>query len=379
VYELSDYLAMIDDQRRTSAYLCALRDTIRPGDQLLELGTGFGYFAVHAARLGAAHVWAVEPNDAIALGPALAAQHGVADRITFLQARSGRVDLPARADVLLEDLRGCSPLHGARLGILQDARARLLTPGARSVALRDHLIAAPATRRVRPERESPGVQPVDVASIRALVDRGWRRIASDGFTPLAESARWATLELTQDEGTDVDGRAEFVVQREGRFEGWATWFEAELAGDARISSGPESGRTVYDCGWYPLESPIAVRIGDRVALRMRATFDGSDYVWVWETTHRPADGGAARRERQSTLAQQLLSSSRRERYAATYVPAATEELTVQRALLGGVDGERSLAEIVAALRARFPARLRDERRALAWVAAELSRLDDAAP
>ncbi len=382
MYELSDYLAMVDDHRRTSAYLRALRATIRPGDVVLELGSGFGYFAVEAARLGAAHVIAVEPNDAIDLGPALAARHGVADRITFLQRHAAQVELPARADVLLEDLRGCSPLLGGRLAILRDARARLLIPDARFVAQRDRLIVAPAALRAAAGGGAlaitePVADGLALDEVRSRAAQGWRRIGADGFDPLAGAACWTSIDLAGAHGLDVDGRADFVIERDGHLEGWASWFEAELAGGARISSGPESGGSIYGCGWYPLERVEPVRAGDRAAVRLRATHDGTDYVWMWETTITPADGSAPRRSRQSSLAGSLLSAARRARRSAIHVPAMSATVALQRHLLGAVDGTRTLEEITAVLSAQHPARFADARAALAWTAAELARLDEA--
>ena len=37
MYDLGDYLAMVDDERRTRAYLAAMARVIRPGDVVLEL------------------------------------------------------------------------------------------------------------------------------------------------------------------------------------------------------------------------------------------------------------------------------------------------------------------------------------------------------
>ena len=381
MYDLSDYLAMIDDHRRTSAYMRALQATIRPGDVVLELGTGFGYFAVEAARLGAAHVYAVEPNDAIDLGPALAARHGVADRITFLQCRASQVEMPERADVLLEDLRGCSPLLGGRLGILRDARERLLRPGARFVAQRDRLIVAPAMLRAPVGKRvatGPRVdgEALSLDDVRMRAAQTWRRIDADGFDLLARASSWTTLDLTSVDRLDVDGAASFVIERDGLLEGLASWFEAELAGGARISSGPEAGGSVYAVGWYPLARGELVRVGDGVAVRLRATHEGTDYVWLWETTITPADGSAPRRSRQSSLATSLLSAPRRARRAAAHVPGLTDALAVQRELLGAVEGTRTLEEITAILRARHPERFADARAALAWTAAELARIDE---
>ena len=114
MYDPDDYRIMLGDEVRVTAYLRAIEQVVRPGDVVLELGTGPGFFAVAACRAGAARVYAVEPNDVITLGPAVAAANGCADRITFLRTSSERVTLPERADVLVEDMRGVLPVMGMR-------------------------------------------------------------------------------------------------------------------------------------------------------------------------------------------------------------------------------------------------------------------------
>lgn len=370
---------MIDDPRRTSAYLTALRATIRPGDLVLEIGTGFGFFAIEAARLGAAHVWALEPNDAIDIGPELAARHGVADRITFVQRRSTEFELPRRADVLLEDLRGVSPLLGARLAILRDARERLLRPDARFIAQRDRLYAVPALPHPASPAPAAVVEGIDVGVARVRAANGWRRIDADAIGAIAPADCWATLELGAVESPDVSGSATFTVAVEGALGGWATWFDVELAGGARFTSGPGDTSSVYGCAFYPLSEPVQVRAGDRLDLQLRATFDGSDHVWAWDTTITPAGSSAApRRIRQSDLAARALSAERRHRRAASHVPMHTASHRLEQDLLALVDGVRPVEAIAAELRARHPDRFGDARRALTWAGDALARYDESA-
>ncbi|MCC7001960.1 MAG: hypothetical protein IT357_07375 [Gemmatimonadaceae bacterium] len=392
MYELSDYLAMVDDPRRTSAYIAALRATVRPGDHVLELGTGFGFFAVHAALAGAAHVWAIEPNDAVALGPALAAQHGVGDRITFLQRRAEQITLPNLADVLLEDLRGVFPLMGARSGILADARARLLRTDARHIALRDHLVIAPcAAAHVTSARETAHDAsndashhashhaPLDLTTIRARAAQGWQRVRASALRPLAASARWATLELTAAIPTDVRGTVQVTVTQDGALQGLGGWFDAELAGGASFGSGPEAGASVYDCAWFPLERTVPVRVGDGIAIAMRATHDGSDYVWRWEVTVSSATGDVRDRQVATDLGARLLAPERLARRASTAVPPRDDAVHALAALLAQVDGARSLGEIAHTVRAAFPRRFPTEREALDFAARELARLVEGDP
>src|SRR5262245_46851914 len=139
MYSLFGYAQMIADRVRTDAYASALRRVLRPGGVCLDLGTGTGFFAVLACRLGARKVIAVEPNDAIHVARQVAAANGCAERITFIQDLSTRVQLTERADVIVSDLRGILPMMGHHLPNLIDARSRLLAPGGALIPQSDTL------------------------------------------------------------------------------------------------------------------------------------------------------------------------------------------------------------------------------------------------
>jgi len=53
------------DRVRTGAYCQALALAVKPGDVVVDLGAGTGIFTLHACRLGARLVHAIEPNDVI--------------------------------------------------------------------------------------------------------------------------------------------------------------------------------------------------------------------------------------------------------------------------------------------------------------------------
>jgi hypothetical protein len=385
MYELSDYLAMVEDPVRTPAYLAAMARVIRPGDHVVEIGTGFGYFAVAACQRGAAHVWAIEPNDAIAHGGALAAANGCADRITFVQDVSESVELPRRVDVLIEDLRGVSPLNGRRLAVLADAHRRFLVPGARTIPARDHLFCAPSLWP--PSREShPADAPVALHGValgdvpRAAARRAIRSHAGVE-TLLAEGRRWATLDFGAPLAAEhpVSGEAAFVAERDGSLAAIASWFTTELAPGIGFGTGPGEARTVYDHALLPLENPVAVARGDHIEVCVRAVFDGADHAWSWEVTIVPSGGGQVSTQRGATLGSRLLSSARRRRRAASHRPAETPALERMRALLAAVDGTTSLERIAARLAERFPGHFPDDANALRWAGERLAELEEPRP
>ncbi len=382
MYELDDYVAMVSDRLRTPAYLAAMAEVIRPGDRVLDLGTGFGFFAVHACRLGAAHVWAIEPNDAIGLGAAIAQANGVADRITFLQGWSTAITLPERADVLIEDLRGISPLHGARLAVLRDARDRLLVPSARRVPIADVFLAAPAEMPADlAEVASAAPDAIDgvvISPVRKRLRDAVHRTSAGPEVLLAPGLEWARLDLASLDVRDPEGSLAWRAERAGSLAGLLTWFRAVLTPAVEFETGPSVAKSVYGRAFLPSPRPVEVRTGDVIRARIRTRHDGTDFVWVWDLSVE-RDGLLVARERGSNLASRVLSASRRAVRSADHRPERTDEVELLATLARAVDGVTGLAGIAAELQRRHPARFRSAPEALRWAGDTLARLAEEPP
>ena len=100
---------MLADQARNDAYQAAIESKVRPGDIVLDIGTGSGLLAMMAARAGAEHVYACEMNEPLAaVAEEIVALNGFADKITILRMNSIRMEigkeLPRPADVLIAEI-----------------------------------------------------------------------------------------------------------------------------------------------------------------------------------------------------------------------------------------------------------------------------------
>lgn len=303
MYELCDYDTMFADAVRTRAFLDAIAHAVRPGDVVVEIGTGVGYFAVAAARAGARRVYAIELSDVADVAREVVADNGFADVVDVIHGDAAVVSLPERATLLIEDLRGVLPTFGRRIPLLVDARARHLAPDARFLATRETLWAVPVVAPAA-DPAAPALGDAPHGIIRTAVARrlrdDWRRVRLAARDQLAEPARLAAVDLARVESPDVDGEAAWTIARDGRVEGIAVWFDADFQGGARIENAPAAPRALYGQAFFPLTQAIAARAGDRLHCEWRAVLVGDDYVYAWHTTHVPA-AGEVTEYRQSTL------------------------------------------------------------------------------
>src|SRR6478735_7628175 len=105
-YSLISYGGMVACEPRMAAYAQALRQAITPGCTVIDIGAGPGVFSLLACQYGAGAVFAIEPDDSVELLRQLSVDNGYADRITVIQGLSTEFDLPAKADVIISDIRG---------------------------------------------------------------------------------------------------------------------------------------------------------------------------------------------------------------------------------------------------------------------------------
>jgi precorrin-6B methylase 2 len=174
-----EHARMLHDNRRTGDYLAALVAAVRPGDVVLDIGTGSGVLSVAAARAGARRVYAVEATDIGAIAAQVFVVNGVEDRVTLLTGWSRQIELPEKADLLVAEIIGNEPLEEEILETTLDARQRLLKPGARLIPHALTLLARPV--------QLPEAEIRQRAYGRAAVER-WRDLYGIDFQPLLDAA-----------------------------------------------------------------------------------------------------------------------------------------------------------------------------------------------
>jgi protein arginine N-methyltransferase 1 len=360
IYNLAAYGHMMADQVRMAAYTQALRQSVKPGCLVLDIGTGAGIFALLACRFGARRVIAIEPSDTIQVARQLAAANGYADRIVFIQDYSTRVTLSERADVIISDLRGVLPLFQQHIPSIIDARQRFLAPGGILIPQRDTVWA---TVVQAPELYQHLVGPwemnndeLDLHAACQMVTNTWNRERVQPAQRLTAPQSWAVLDYTTIESADVHAQLLWEASRAGIVHGLSVWFEATLMDGVTFSTASTDHQLVYGTAFFPWSKPVSLEVDDVVSTLLCADLVGDDYVWRWNTCVRAGGqaGPVNASFKQSTFFGTPRSLLRLHKQASDYVPRLSEKGRIDGFILTLMDRQRSLGDIARQVAATFP-------------------------
>jgi len=280
------HLPMMNDAPRNAAYEEAIRRVVRPGDLVLEIGTGSGLLAMMAARAGA-RVVTCEGDPAIAaVARRIVAANGFADRITVVNRFSSELtvgtELPEPADVLLSEILSSDLLSERVVPAVADARARLLKPGARLIPEQGGVRAVLAGGEHLEKNYFVGeVHGFDLSPFTAITARtgrfDWKRVP---FEVLSPSFQAITVDFA---GTLPAGPERQVlrvpVTRPGRCAGILQWIWLKLADGVEFENRPDTTDPAsgWQTGVFLPKAPVELSEGETVDVRV---FHDLHNVWM---------------------------------------------------------------------------------------------------
>jgi Ribosomal protein L11 methyltransferase (PrmA) len=278
-----DHIAMLNDRTRTDAFLRAIHALVKPGDVVMDLGSGTGVLAMAAAQAGAARVYAIEAGAMADCAAALFARSGFADRITLVRRWSTTVTIEERADVLITETLGDDPWGEGILALVSDARRRFLQPAARIIPSHVRWLALPVGI---PAGRQERLRFSDAAAnrwgewygidFRPLVAAGeehagapflGQRLVSD-WPRLSPPIVMAEIDLAAGDSMprSCDGRVEAAA--DGAIDGMLLCWEATLSPANTLSTVP--GVANLDSSWQVqlllLPRPVDVTRGDLITV-----------------------------------------------------------------------------------------------------------------
>ncbi|MFM7687574.1 MAG: methyltransferase domain-containing protein [Actinomycetota bacterium] len=269
---LAEHEEMLSDSVRVNAYHQGIRNNVRPGDVVVDLGTGTGLLAFMASRAGARKVYAVEHSDFIDVAREIGRHNGFTN-IEFVQANSREFTPPEKVDVVLHEQMGDELFNENMLQNLLDVRDRFLRPHGRILPARFRLFVEPVTlhESMRVRRfwnidlpDGIDLSPMRESNLAARYDTG--RNEQTWLRPGAVAATFGTPSPTLEFDLDTLANAtalpsDFVVERTAAtdmiVDGTCIWFEAVFDDNTVLSTSPLAPITSWGNRMYRLDRECA--------------------------------------------------------------------------------------------------------------------------
>lgn len=373
-YSIKSYGEMITDHPRMRAYAAALKNAVKPGSVVIDIGAGTGIFTLLACRFGAASVTAIEPNPAIHVARTTVNANDFTDCVRFFQGLSTDLTVDQRADVIVSDLRGILPLLQFHIPSIVDARERLLKLGGTLIPQRDTIWATVVdVPRIYESFSFPWTAnkyDFDLTAGHALVVNQLTKIYIEPEQMLSIPKLFANLDYYTITNPNVAATLSWSAERQGVAHGLCLWFDADLFNGIGFSNAPGKPELIYGHEFLPFENAVAIDAGDRIEANIRANLVNGDYVWSWHTQFYCGEEKTAHTSfHQSTFKSSVIEPSALKRRASTHAPAATISAEIDVFCLSQFDGKTTLESIARELVERYPARFSSWKNALDHVAA----------
>jgi type II protein arginine methyltransferase len=268
---------MLNDELRNRCYTQALERAVRPGMQVLEIGSGAGLLALIAARAGA-RVFTCEANPIVAAAATrIAAQNGFADRITVIpkSSRDLRIgdDLPGPSDLLVSELFDDTLFGENIVAILEDGK-RLLKPGAPIVPRFSELRCALVEQPLGPLQRPLGtIQGFDLSAFNLLAPA--RKLRVSGKAAILRSDPVAALAMDY-QASPFGPTRETVGLRSlgGRVDAFAQWLRIDFGGGIVLENDPfDESPSHWAAPLYPFDRPLETQAGEVIEMKAQRIGD----------------------------------------------------------------------------------------------------------
>lgn len=340
---LQEHLGYLSDPVRIERFRKALGAVVKAGDRVADLGCGTGLLGILALHAGASQAYAVDETAMIEVARDTAARAGLQRQTLFIPGRSQRIELPERVDVAICDHVGYFGFDYGIVGLFQDARRRLLKPGAAVIPARlDLQVAAIESDRYRQMAEgwrAEGV-PTEFHWLRGHSVNTKHTAEFKREEVIAPPAALGTIDLRNEEREFFSWTAELRMARGGTVHGLGGWFDCELCEGVRMTNSPLAETPIRRPQVFlPIDEPVAVKAGDPASVTVMAR--PREHLIAWSVEF-PATG---RRFSHSTWQGMLLAPEDLMRADPARTPTPSHEGIARGIVLGYCDGKRSARDI----------------------------------
>jgi SAM-dependent methyltransferase len=344
---LDEHRLYLSDLTRISLFRRAINAVVKPGDVVLDLACGTGVLGMLAMKAGAARVYQVDESPMIHVARDLACANGYGQSVFGIHDRASRANLPERADVVIADQLSAFGLGAGMPNIFNDARRRLLKPGARAIPRRIELFVVPVNSpemwRVASFWDKPRAG-LKMSPARSVAFNNQYTTEKRPRRMLSRPAQIFAFDLTGIAPERFSAKATIKVSMPGVMHGLSGWFAAELAPGVSMTNSPFSkSRIQRSIAFFPIEKPLSLNKGDRMDITISSIT--AQNLLSWKVVVFDTKGREKARYVHSTLKGMYIEPDELAKTRSDFTPQLSEWGLARRSVVNLADGTRTLLEI----------------------------------
>lgn len=266
---------MLADCLRNHAFANALEKVIVPGQTTVaDIGSGTGFLAFLASKLGAKECFLYEVSDVMELSEKLAKENGITN-CHFIRKHSTAVTNPPKVDLVISETLGNFALEEHILENLQDA-GRFLKPGGTMIPQSLKQFVVPVTARcflsALQEWENVGFDLTFRAAQEMTMHNVYVREidSTDLYHGRKAIQCWDEIDLTATQKSIRNGAVEWMLDRAAVITGFCLFWECTLVPGITLSTSPLVDPTHWEQLYLPIPAPLALTSGEKLSLRLRS-------------------------------------------------------------------------------------------------------------
>lgn len=270
--ELSLQRFMVSDMPRTGAFAAAIKECVKGGEIVVDLGAGTGLLALLAKKAGAAKVYAVDRSNIVEAARETVARNGFSDTVEIIQSNAAGLQLEEPVDILVSEWLGHFAFAESMLDDVIECRDRNLKEGGVMLPSGIELFLAPVDSSILYIDEGPGfwrepIHGIDFSHLESMELE--QAVAIKTTVPsgdiLAPGVSLLSLDLAKAGKEDryCSGSLEFMAVRTGKIDGFAGWFVAQLSPSVCLSTSPDHPSTHWEQTFYPFPAR-RIEKGERI-------------------------------------------------------------------------------------------------------------------
>jgi SAM-dependent methyltransferase len=296
--------SILADTVRNEALARAIKAVVKPGDTVVDLGSGTGFLAMLARRYGAERCYLIENDPDLARLSTEVLKRNRMTGCTVVHAHSSEVTGLPKADVVVSETLGNFAYEESIIEGMKDAR-RFLKPRGRVIPRGvDQWVVPVVTDRLWREVSSWDRVGMDLdftpARLRSLNNMYVKDVrVSDLMADGIVAQTWDRVDLSKPDNQSVRrGTVEWPIPKSATVYGFALWWVCTLADGIELSTSPKAPATHWKQIYLPVEEPLTLEAGEQ--LQVGITSDTRPRVKInvaWEVSRVNAKGAMVATQR----------------------------------------------------------------------------------